>query len=181
MNIPSSRQTTEAGLMRGSVFCLVTAGLFFHPGIYASACDVTVPKMSDPIGSLASTNTRFGWHGSNELAALIPGDGNWTGMGSGKNYRDKFWWWRLGFNARSDEAQPDLTIHAHRIDGDAPMVFINNATSGYGESWDAMLVMMEFPTSGCWRVIGSYKGRELHMTLNVGKELVGKELVGKEQ
>jgi hypothetical protein len=99
------------------------------------------------------------WYGGNNLAALLPVDGIWVGMGPEKNYRDKFWWWRSGYKAR-EEPQPDLSISAMRLDAPAPPVEIDRATNAYGPGWDAMLVGMEFPTGGCWEIRGTYNGAQ---------------------
>ena len=36
------------------------------------------------------------------------------------------------------------------------------------EAGAAMLVMVEFPASGCWEVTGAYKGQTLTFVVNVG-------------
>jgi hypothetical protein len=155
--------------MREFATKILVSTLLFHSEAYGLECEVTVPTMEQPDHTLSSTASHH-WHGSNELAALIPADGQWAGMGPDRNYFDKFWWWRIGYVARGEEAQPDLTISATRTDGQALKVLITDATSGYGENWDAMLVGMEFPTEGCWKVTGSYQGHELQMTFRVGDE-----------
>jgi hypothetical protein len=132
------------------------------PGVAACAepCPVTTPDTSPVAGKGAS------WYGSTALAARIPTNGHWEGMGAERQYGDKFWWWREGFDAR-EEPRPALTISAARLDGRGS-VQIDSATAGFGEDWHAMLVGMEFPVGGCWRVVGRYRDQELRMVLWVG-------------
>ena len=118
---------------------------------------------------LSSTH---GWFGSERLAAAIPNDGVWIGMGQEEQYADKFWWWRKGYSA-FDEAKPKLKVSAVRLDGQDESLQIHKATNGRGVDgdWDAMLVGMYFPSPGCWKVQGTYKGvHELTLVLKVGND-----------
>ena len=91
-------------------------------------------------------------------------------MGPGRMYGDKFWWWRSGYSA-FEEPRPNLTISAIRLDGVAPDVEINNATNAFGDGWHAMLIGMEFPSAGCWKVVGTYNGsQQLAFVLLVGND-----------
>ena len=144
---------------------LLTMFLVWLPA-YGSECPVTVPNMEDPFGT-TNPSSSHGWYGSDELTALIPKDGHWVGMGPDRNYSDKFWWWRRGYNARK-EPNPELIISGTRLDGPASPVLVTDTTNGYGENWSTMLVGMEFPTAGCWEVIGKYGGNELKLIVKVG-------------
>lgn len=66
---------------------------------------------------------------------------------------------RAGYDAHEDP-NPGLTISAVRLDGLAPPMEIENATNARGNGWDAMLVGMEFPTEGCWEILGTYSGAQ---------------------
>ncbi len=134
---------------------------------HASECQVSLPERGDLPDSLQESPEGFGWFGTSKLAARVPEDGHWTAMGPEHNYRDKWWWWREGYRAK-EETKPELIISASRLDGPAPPVFIPHATNAYGPGWDLMLVGMEFPTSGCWEVIGRYHGHELRFVFRVG-------------
>jgi hypothetical protein len=98
-----------------------------------------------------------GWYGNDALAVLLPSDGKWKGMGPRHNYGDKLWLWRRGYDAMS-EIRPDLILEGVRLDGgdDSERVYIDHATSGFGEGWSAMLVGLEFPSAGCWEVSARY-------------------------
>lgn len=146
--------------------------LFFGPALplesSASECAVTVPSDA-PVETGNSEVKTHDWYGSETLAALIPRNGHWVGMGPDYDYRDKFWWWREGFSRQVPKF--DLKVTATRLDAEAPVVTINDATAGWNETWNAMLVGMEFPTAGCWEVTGTYDGNtNLTIVLLVGKQ-----------
>lgn len=120
----------------------------------------------------ASSNSSHTWYGSEALAALIPKNGIWTGMGPESDFGDKFWWWRLGYDAKV-EPVPNLVIMARKLDGPTASVRVANATSGFSSNrnvmWNSMLVGMEFPTSGCWENTGTYNATEtLTIVVQVG-------------
>lgn len=127
-------------------------------------CDVRIPDSKD-LPELGGWKN-FEWVGSRSLAARVPNDGQWVAMGSSHNFRDKWWWWHDGYRSRQDP-QPALTITAERLDEPGPPIVIERATSAYGPGWDRMLVMMEFPSPGCWAVQGSYRDEELSFVFRV--------------
>ena len=135
--------------------------------VQASECQISLPESTDLPESLHESPEGFVWVGSPNLAARVPDDGHWTAMGPDHNYRDKWWWWREGYQAK-EETKPELTISARKLDGSAPPVYLPNATNAYGPGWDMILTMMEFPSSGCWEVIGKYRGQELRFVFHVG-------------
>ncbi len=132
-----------------------------------TSCPVTLPNTSLVFVPGQPSSEGQIWYGSPELAVLLPSDGSWLGMGPQYHYRDKLWWWRKGYDPNK-EPDPDLVLEATRLDGDAPIVRIDDATSGYGEGWSAMLVGMEFPSSGCWRVDARYHDARLTFIVRVG-------------
>ena len=146
--------------------CVLALGLVFPAVSSAFDCPVSVPTMGDPPGTLGSSTSR-GWYGTYALAALIPRDGKWTGMGPGHGYRDKFWWWREGYYARS-EPLPDLVVTAEKLPDASIQTASSKATNASGGHWDAMLVLLEFPSPGCWRVTGRYQDERLQVILKVG-------------
>ena len=78
-------------------------------------------------------------------------------MGPSRNFGDKFWVWRRGFDANA-EPKPALTFAGVKLDdGDKPQrMQIDQATSAFGPRWSSMLVGMEFPSAGCWQVTAKY-------------------------
>ncbi len=107
------------------------------------------------------------WVGNPTLAAMVPDDGNWTGMGPDRSFSDKWWWSREGCRAH-EEPEPELVVTATRLGSPANSVRISHATNAFGPDWDLMLVGMEFPSAGCWEVVGSYHGHELRFVFDVG-------------
>jgi hypothetical protein len=93
-------------------------------------------------------------------------DGSWPQLASG----EKFWWWSEEFDVNED-ATPDLTVTARRLDEQAAFFQVSEATHGYHESFDwAMLVGVELESPGCWEITGQYKGHELSFVLRVPEE-----------
>jgi hypothetical protein len=62
-----------------------------------------------------------------------------------------------------------LKVTAKRLDGSSPPADISAATNAGGPSlggW-TMLVMVEFPSSGCWEITGEYLGQVLDFVVEV--------------
>ena len=156
-------------------FLSVIAGAFILLSSEPSSgveCDISIPEgRVTPDGITPASDVgdsqRFVWVGSDNLAAKIPADGRWQGMGQAYNYRDKFWWWRKGYDAHR-EWKPELTIVANRLDQHADTVAYTHATNAFSGAWNLMLHGMEFPSDGCWEVIGEYHGRQLRFVFEVG-------------
>ena len=95
--------------------------------------------------------------------------GAWHGMGPKHAYRDKLFWWRQGYSGRT-EPRPELAVTGRRLDGAAPPAKVSGATNARHADFGgwAMLVMVEFPTDGCWELTGEYKGQTLSFVTKVG-------------
>lgn len=136
-------------------------GLPLTPGTGVPAgCEVTRPP--DPgfvppaLWPSQPPEDRF-WYGDASLWTALPPDGSWPQLARG----EKLWWWSEQFDV-SEDATPDLSVTAERIDGAAPPYQAAKATIGYHESLgQAMLVGVELPSSGCWQFTGEYKGSRL--------------------
>jgi hypothetical protein len=62
----------------------------------------------------------------------------------------------------SEDPEPALLVTAARLDGDAPLVTASKATTASaGDIGSAMLVGVELPTLGCWKINGKYGEEEL--------------------
>lgn len=133
----------------------------------AFECEPMIPHgRVVPDGVAPDPNFVFVWAGSERLAAHVPADGHWTAMGSEYNYRDKFWWWGQGYNAHS-EPQPKLIITAKRLDKESTPLIYDHASNAFAGEWNLMLLAMEFPSAGCWEVIGEYQGESLRFVFRV--------------
>jgi hypothetical protein len=126
-------------------------------GVAVGDCPVTLPSSSPVLIPELTSDGSFAWYGSEALAIRLPADGRWKGMGPSHNFRDKFWIWRRGYEAKS-ELQPALTFAGVKLDdGDTPeRMKIDQATNAFGPGWSEMLVGMEFPSAGCWQVTAKY-------------------------
>jgi hypothetical protein len=123
----------------------------------ARNCPVTIghrgPRSPTPAeffgwaSSYGSASLRVGglWpHGVIRLTPDLLGPNGEMGM--------KFGWWRGTFGS--------LTISGRRLDGPAPPLMPDVATSGPGTGFQASGVV--FPTEGCWQVTGKVG----HITLS---------------
>ncbi len=106
------------------------------------------------------------WYGSEALAVILPPDGTWQGMGPEHHYRDKLFWWSYGFKPG---AESKLKVTGRRLDALSPAASVSTASNAYAPSlggW-AMLVAVEFPSSGCWEITGEYLGQKLSFVVEV--------------
>lgn len=102
------------------------------------------------------------WYGSNSLWTAVRQDGIWEGLPHNRNgYTQKVFWWREGY-VWTDETQPDLIVTSERLDTSAPPLIASQATNAFAaDIGSAMLVGVDFPTLGCWKITGQYKKSEL--------------------
>ena len=134
-----------------------------------SGCPVTrppdppfVPPAPHPVKEAG----RF-WLGTNALWTSLFEDGIWRGLVSPSGTRDKFWWWREGWEFDTDwrDSDPGLIITARRIDKHAPPVRAPDVTNAQEGSGWAMLTVLEIPTSGCWEITGNYRSEHVSMVV----------------
>ena len=130
-----------------------------------SDCPVTQPPKTpfippEPWPSQPPGEGQF-WLGDSGLWTALPISGSWRQLALG----EKFWWWSEKFDVAED-AMPDLTVTARRLDGDVPSFQVSEATNGYHESFNlAMLIGVELASPGCWEFTGQYKGHQLSFVL----------------
>lgn len=102
------------------------------------------------------------WYGTNELWLDLRSDGTWPGLPkSATGYGNKIALWHEGYS-QSEEPQPEITLSARQLDGDAlvePVVYGTNAYHpDYGQF---MMTGIELPTLGCWEITAEHKGASL--------------------
>jgi hypothetical protein len=133
----------------------------------SSSCPTTVAPSRSFAEPSPSSASRF-WYGSEALAVLLNRSGTWQGMGRKHNHRNKLFWWRQGYIG-STEQRPELIVSGRKLDGEAPPANVSRATNAYHKDFGgwAMLVMVEFPASGCWEVTGQYKGQTTSFVVDV--------------
>jgi len=152
-------------------FSIFLPAIVFCTTSFAFECAVSLPEAHNLASSDLKPYKGFTWVGSPRLAAQVPENGHWIGMGPEYQFRDKWWWWREGYNAH-DEGKPALEITATMLDGEAPPVHIPHATNAMSAHnpprWHRILTLMEFPTPGCWEVTATYYENELKFVFQVG-------------
>ena len=133
----------------------------------ASSCAATLAPARRFAEPSPSSATHF-WYGDTTLAALLHTSGTWQGMGPSHKYRNKLFWWRQGYSGVT-EPRPELIVSGRRLDGEAPAATVSRATNAHHKDFGgwAMLVMVEFPTSGCWELTGHYKGQVTSFVVSV--------------
>ena len=102
------------------------------------------------------------WYGSNSLWTAVRQNGVWEGLPDNPNgYTQKVFWWSEGY-VWNEEPEPDLIVTGERLDAPAPALIVSKATNAYaGDIGSAMLVGVDFPTLGCWKISGTYADAEL--------------------
>ena len=136
----------------------------------AAADEFDCPVTPGAVGKLENNNFARSspWLGSAALAVLAPPDGLWNGMSRAHNFRNKQWWWSDGYRPGMER---DLKVSGRRLDGDSPPACISRPTNAYNDQidqpWYAMLVMVEFPNTGCWEITGEYRGEHLRLVVAV--------------
>lgn len=132
-------------------------------------CPLTVPQ--DPLFEPPSPYSDLGfegefWYGSNSLWTAVPKNGVWFGLPHNpEGYTQKVFWWREGY-VWTEEPEPALTVTGERLDAPAPPLIVSKATNAYASDIrSAMLVGVDFPTLGCWKITGQYRESELNFVV----------------
>jgi len=142
-----------------------TATLEVVPHDPPTTCPVTLPqepKFIPPAPYDALGYKGYFWFGFNSLWTSIPNDGVWSGLPDNpEGYTQKIFWWHDGY-VWDQEPEPNLIVVGERIDESAPPLSVSRATNAYADDiGSAMLVGVDFPTLGCWKITGKYSDVEL--------------------
>lgn len=134
-----------------------------------ASCPVTVPQ--DPAFVPPAPYDALGfedyfWYGSNSLWTSLPQDGVWYGLpNTPDGYPQKVFWWREGY-VWTEEPEPNLLVIGERLDASAPPLIASKATNAYASDiGSAMLVGVDLPTLGCWKITGKYGDAELRFVI----------------
>ena len=102
------------------------------------------------------------WYGSSSLWTAVRRNGIWEALPHNpQGYTQKVFWWRDGY-VWDKEPQPELIVSGERLDAAAPPLIASKATNAYaGDIGSAMLVGVDLPTLGCWKITGKYSDSEL--------------------
>jgi hypothetical protein len=130
-----------------------------------ASCPITVPQ--NPIFAPPAPYDSMGyegefWYGSNSLWTAVRQDGIWYWLPHNpEGYTQKVFWWRDGY-VWTEEPQPALTVSGERLDAPAPPLHVSEATNASASDiGSAMLVGVDMPTLGCWKITGRYGEAEL--------------------
>jgi hypothetical protein len=130
-----------------------------------ASCPLTVPQ--DPPFTPPAPYDSLGfegesWYGSNFLWTAARQNGIWEALPHNpEGHTQKVFWWREGY-VWNEEPQPELTVTGERLDAAAPPLIASEATNAYASDiGSAMLVGVDLPTLGCWKITGKYADAEL--------------------
>jgi hypothetical protein len=107
------------------------------------------------------------WFGSAALWTLIDVEGEtWLASDlphSAAGLTQKTFWWSSRWSP-DGEPTPAITVSGTRLDG-AGSFAIGPGTNAGADFGTAMLVGVDIPTPGCWRLTGTYRGESLSYTV----------------
>lgn len=98
------------------------------------------------------------WVGDDGLWTAVPSDYVWRDLArENGRYAQKLFWWSQQFDIAT-EPNPALSVVGRRLNGDAPPLVVQPATTGSSPDLGSfMLTGIEIPTPGCWEISGSYR------------------------
>ena len=141
------------------------------PDSASKSCPVTVrqePAFIPPAPYDALGYKGYFWFGTADLWTSLPQDGIWRDLPKNpEGYTQKIFWWRDGY-VWTEEQQPNLIVTGEWLDGKSPPIEASRATNAYAEDiGSAMLVGIDFPIEGCWKITGQYGKAELSFVILV--------------
>lgn len=144
--------------------------------IPASDCPLTVPQEPafvppSPYDTLNSFKDHF-WFGSNSLWTIIPMNGVWDKLpyNGSSGYTQKVVWWHDGYRW-NEEPEPNLVVTGERLDDKSPPLKASHANGAYASDiGSAMMVGVDIPTAGCWKITGKYNDTELNFVIWVAPQ-----------
>lgn len=133
----------------------------------SDTCPVTVPsQQTSSLPASIDYEGRF-WFGTSALWTNLPADGIWWGLPQENDgFVQKTVFWRDGYVA-VEEPNPDLTVSGRRLDAPSKTFSFSDATNGWDEGGDFMLMGIRIPTEGCWEITAEYKEAKLTYVVEV--------------
>jgi len=130
-----------------------------------ASCPITVPQSPPFVPPAPYDSLGFEgefWYGSNSLWTAVRENGTWEALPHNpEGYTQKVFWWRDGY-VWTEEPEPALTVIAERLDAPSPLIHASKATNAFASDiGSAMLVGIDLPTLGCWKITGKYGNAEL--------------------
>jgi len=144
---------------------ILSATLEVVPHDPPSTCPITVPQDPPFVPPAPYDSLGFEgefWYGSDSLWTAVRENGIWEALPHNpEGYTQKVFWWRDGY-VWNEEPQPKLTMTGERLDAPAPPLHASEATNASASDiGSAMLVGVDMPTLGCWKITGQYGDSEL--------------------
>ena len=85
-------------------------------------------------------------------------------------YTQKIVWWRDGYSW-NEEPEPNLVVTGERLDDKSPPLKTSSANGAYASDiGSAMMVGVDIPTAGCWKITGQYNNSELSFVVWVAPQ-----------
>jgi hypothetical protein len=134
-----------------------------HPAVF---CSVTRPEPAfaapPPSPAKPPENYKSDWFGTADLYTMLRPSGEvWRGLPHNPDgLTQKTFWWSANWPYNT-ELEPDVTVVGVRLDGPGRFEAGHPGTNASADFGAAMLVGVDIPTIGCWRLTGTYRGREL--------------------
>ena len=133
----------------------------------SDVCPVTTPSQQTTVIPIDIDYEERFWYGTPVLWTNLPSDGVWWGLPrDGDGFVQKVVFWREGFDAIS-EPQPDLIVSGRRLDASAPTFTESDATHGWDETGNFMLMGISIPSEGCWEITAEYQKAKLTYVVKV--------------
>jgi hypothetical protein len=135
-------------------------------------CDVTVPEppFIPPDPDLRTPPADYGtaWYGTADLWTMLDLDGDVWGpwVRADQGLPQKTFWWSVDW-VPQDELQPAITVTGQRLDGPGSFRFGDPGTNATADFGTAMLVGIDIPTYGCWRITARYRAASLSYVVSI--------------
>ena len=130
-----------------------------------ASCPITVPQAPPFVPPAPYDAMGFDgefWYGSAGLWTAVRQNGVWEALPHNpEGYTQKVFWWRDGY-IWTEEPEPDLVVTGERLDESSPPLIASKATNAFASDiGSAMLVGVDLPALGCWKITGKYADTEL--------------------
>ena len=133
-----------------------------------STCHLTkptlpfVPLASHPAPARLPAYYDSEWYGDARLWTILRHGGEvWYGLPRGPDgLVQKTFWWSADFNVNR-EPQPAITVTGQQLDGPGRFTSPAPGTNAEADFGSAMLVGIDVPTAGCWRITATYRNASL--------------------
>jgi hypothetical protein len=141
-------------------------------GHAAFFCPITRPEPAftapPPSPAKPPENYKSDWFGTADLYTMLRHDGDvWRGLPNNPDgLTQKTFWWSANWPYNT-EPEPDITVVGARLDGPGRFEAGHPGTNASADFGAAMLVGIDIPSIGCWRLTGTYGGTELSYIVRV--------------